>query len=236
MKTENARIGSESQDAMTSIYPQRVRFGPFEADLETHELWKNGIKVKLGGQPFEILAVLLNRPGQLVTREELQKEIWAADTFVDFNHGLNAAVNKLRETLSDSAEEPKYIETLPRRGYRFIGRIENAVSELKPEGAKPGPRVFVALPPPMPTPVKNRNRLSTLSDPTTALSNEAMPKSVRLPSNSGRRSNRSPIGPAESAPTMMPILDHRNAMANVDGGKCHSWISDGTAQATELRS
>lgn len=113
---------------MTSIYPQRVRFGPFEADLETHELWKNGIKVKLGGQPFEILALLLNRPGQMVLREELQKEIWAADTFVDFNHGLNAAVNKLRETLSDSAEEPKYIETLPRRGYRFIGKIENAVS------------------------------------------------------------------------------------------------------------
>jgi Tol biopolymer transport system component/DNA-binding winged helix-turn-helix (wHTH) protein len=154
MKAENARIGSESQDAMTSIYPQRVRFGPFEADLDTHELWKNGIKVKLGGQPFEILAVLLNRPGHLVTREELQKEIWAADTFVDFNHGLNAAVNKLRETLSDSAEEPKYIETLPRRGYRFIGRIENAVSELKPEGAMPGPRVFVALSPPMLTPAE----------------------------------------------------------------------------------
>jgi Tol biopolymer transport system component/DNA-binding winged helix-turn-helix (wHTH) protein len=115
---------------MTSIYPQRVRFGPFEADLETHELWKNGIKMKLGGQPFEILALLLNRPGQMVSREELQKEIWAADTFVDFNHGLNAAVNKLRETLSDSAEEPKYIETLPRRGYRFIGKIENAASEL----------------------------------------------------------------------------------------------------------
>jgi len=112
---------------MTSIYPQRVQFGPFEADLETHELWKNGIKVKLGGQPFEILAILLNRPGQMVSREELQGEIWAVDTFVDFNHGLNAAVNKLRETLSDSAEEPKYIETLPRRGYRFIGKIENAM-------------------------------------------------------------------------------------------------------------
>src|SRR5712672_2937227 len=132
MKTENARIGSESQDAMTSIYPQRVRCGPFEADLEIHELCKNGIKVKLGGHPFEILAVLLNRPGQLVTREELQKEIWAADTFVDFNHGLNAAVNKLRETLSDCAEEP-----LPRRGFRFIGGIENALSELKPAGAMP---------------------------------------------------------------------------------------------------
>jgi Tol biopolymer transport system component/DNA-binding winged helix-turn-helix (wHTH) protein len=146
---------SEPRPAMTSIYPQRVRFGPFEADLETHELWKNGTKLKLGGQPFEILAVLLNRPGQLVTREELQREIWAADTFVDFNHGLNAAVNKLRETLSDSAEEPKYIETLPRRGYRFVGQIENAVSGLKserPERAAPVTKEFAEPPPPTPTP------------------------------------------------------------------------------------
>src|SRR5262245_16676531 len=91
----------------------RVRFGPYETDLVTHELWKNGVKLKLGGQPFEILAILLRRQGQMVSREELKKELWAADTFVDFNHGLNAAVNKLRETLSDSAENPQYIETLP---------------------------------------------------------------------------------------------------------------------------
>src|SRR5215813_2469661 len=112
---------------MTSSNTHRVRFGPFEADLDTHELWKNGIRVKLGGQPFEILALLLRRPGRMVTREELQKELWAADTFVDFNHGLNAAVNKLRETLADSAEEPKYVETLPRRGYRFVGKVEAAL-------------------------------------------------------------------------------------------------------------
>jgi Tol biopolymer transport system component/DNA-binding winged helix-turn-helix (wHTH) protein len=108
---------------MTSSNSHRVRFGPYVADLDTHELWKNGVRVKLGGQPFEILALLLRKPGQMVTREELQNELWAADTFVDFNHGLNAAVNKLRETLADSAEQPKYIETLPRRGYRFIGKI-----------------------------------------------------------------------------------------------------------------
>jgi Tol biopolymer transport system component/DNA-binding winged helix-turn-helix (wHTH) protein len=110
---------------MTSSTPHRVRFGPFEADLDTHELWKNGLRVKLGGQPFEILALLLRKPGQMVSREELQKELWAEDTFVDFNHGLNAAVNKLRETLADSAEEPKYVETLPRRGYRFVGTVES---------------------------------------------------------------------------------------------------------------
>lgn len=107
---------------------QRLRFGAYEADLHTHELWKHGIRVKLVGQPFEILAALLKRPGQLVTREELRAELWPGDTFVDFNHGLNAAVNKLRDALCDSADNPQYIETLPRRGYRFIGAVEGAPS------------------------------------------------------------------------------------------------------------
>ena len=102
----------------------RARFGPFEVDLHTHELWKFGTRVKLVGQPFEILAVLMRKPGELVTREQLRARLWSADTFVDFNHGLNAAVNKLREALSDSAENPRYIETLPRRGYRFIAKVE----------------------------------------------------------------------------------------------------------------
>src|SRR5712691_7835680 len=105
----------------------RVRFGPFDVDLRTHELWKYGTKLKLIGQPFEILAVLLGRPGELVTREELRARLWPGDTFVDFNHGLNAAVNKLRDVLSDSADEPRYVETLPRRGYRFIAAVEQPV-------------------------------------------------------------------------------------------------------------
>src|SRR5262249_39766098 len=109
---------------MTSIPSQRARFGPFEVDLHTHELWKFGTRLKLVGQPFEILSVMLSKPGELVTREELHSRLWPADTFVDFNHGLNAAVNKLREALSDSAEQPRYIETLPRRGYRFIAKVE----------------------------------------------------------------------------------------------------------------
>ena len=102
----------------------RARFGPFEVDLHTHELWKFGTRLKLVGQPFEILSVLLSRPLELVTREELRERLWPGDTFVDFNHGLNAAVNKLRDALSDSAENPRYIETLPRRGYRFIAAID----------------------------------------------------------------------------------------------------------------
>jgi Tol biopolymer transport system component/DNA-binding winged helix-turn-helix (wHTH) protein len=101
-----------------------LRFGPFRVDLHTHELLKDSIKLRLVGQPFEILAMLLSRPGELVTREELRARLWPGDTFVDFDHGLNAAVNKLRETLCDSVENPRYVETLPRRGYRFIGKVE----------------------------------------------------------------------------------------------------------------
>src|ERR1035438_8828449 len=109
---------------MTHHGSDRARFGPFEVDLHTHELWKFGTRLRLVGQPFEILAVLLSRPGELVTREELRTRLWPADTFVDFNHGLNAAVNKLREALSDSADAPRYVETLPRRGYRFVAAVE----------------------------------------------------------------------------------------------------------------
>src|SRR5271156_4926207 len=113
---------------MTDLIQPRVRFGPFEVDLNTRELRKTGTRVKLSGQPFLILAALLERPGQLVTREELRKHIWSEDTFVDFSHGLNAAVNKLREALCDSADDPRYIETLPRRGYRFVAQIEEVTS------------------------------------------------------------------------------------------------------------
>jgi Tol biopolymer transport system component/DNA-binding winged helix-turn-helix (wHTH) protein len=129
----------------------RVSFGPYEADLHTHELWKFGTKLKLIGQPFEILTVLLSRPGELVTREELRARLWPADTFVDFNHGLNAAVNKLREALSDSAENPRYVETLPRRGYRFIGKIESPAT-APPALSAPIEEVPVPLLAPLPDP------------------------------------------------------------------------------------
>jgi DNA-binding response OmpR family regulator len=86
------------------IQPNRLRFGPYEVDLHTHELWKFGTKVRLVGQPFAILAMLVTRAGSLVTRDELREKLWPGETFVDFNHGLNAAVNKLRDVLCDSAE------------------------------------------------------------------------------------------------------------------------------------
>ena len=101
-----------------------VRFGTFEADLTTRELRKGGLRIKLQGQPFEILVMLLERPGELVTREDLQQRLWPTDTFVDFDHGVNAAINRLREALGDSADAPRFVETLPRRGYRFIAQVE----------------------------------------------------------------------------------------------------------------
>ncbi len=107
-----------------SASPQVVRFGPFEADLHAGELRRHGLRIKLQEQPFQILAMLLERPGNVVTREELQKKLWPTDTFVDFDHGLGSAINKLRQALGDSAENPRYIETLPKRGFRFIAVVE----------------------------------------------------------------------------------------------------------------
>ncbi len=112
--------------------PRCVRFGPYEADFHSQELRKHGMKLKLSGQPLQILQMLLACAGELVTREELQKQLWAGDVSVDSNHGLNAAVNKLRDALSDSAEDPRYIETLPRRGYRFIGAIQSELPQPLP--------------------------------------------------------------------------------------------------------
>ena len=103
---------------------QVVRFGAFELDLRAGELRKAGVRVNLQEQPFKVLECLVERPGELVTREELRQRLWQDDTFVDFEHGVNAAVKRLRETLGDSAETPRFIETLPRRGYRFIAPVE----------------------------------------------------------------------------------------------------------------
>src|SRR5215470_2197771 len=99
----------------------RLRFESFELDLRSGELWKHGTRVRLQDQPFQVLRVLLERRGEIVTREELKQTLWSADTFVDFNDGLNTAVKKIRDLLGDSAEQPRYIETIPKRGYRFLG-------------------------------------------------------------------------------------------------------------------
>jgi predicted ATPase/DNA-binding winged helix-turn-helix (wHTH) protein len=102
-----------------------VRFGIFETDLSTRELRKGGVRIKLHGQPFEVLALLLERPGEVIPREEFRQRLWPTDTFVDFDHGVNTAINRLREALGDSTESPRFVETLSRRGYRFIAPVDS---------------------------------------------------------------------------------------------------------------
>ena len=105
---------------------RRVRFGQFEMDERTGELRKDGTKIRLQEQPLQILQILLERPGELVPRDELRKRVWPSDTFVDFDHSLNTAINKVREVLGDSASSPRYVETLARRGYRFIAPVQES--------------------------------------------------------------------------------------------------------------
>ncbi|HXN97933.1 MAG TPA: winged helix-turn-helix domain-containing protein [Candidatus Acidoferrales bacterium] len=125
-----------------------LRFDAYHVDLRTGELRKYGRKIRLAGRPFQVLALLLEHPGELLTRKELQERLWSADTFVDFEHGVNAAIQTLRRALCDSHKKPRFIETLPRRGYRFIGTVErvqpNAETPLAsskrhepPEDARP---------------------------------------------------------------------------------------------------
>jgi DNA-binding winged helix-turn-helix (wHTH) protein len=110
------------QDATS--FPGRVRFDAYDVDLHTGELRKHGQKIRLAGKPFQILAMLLERPGELLTRKDLQDRLWQTDTFVDFEHGVNAAIQTLRRALCDSHKSPRFVETLPRRGYRFIAAVE----------------------------------------------------------------------------------------------------------------
>src|ERR1700677_1955842 len=112
-----------------------IRFGAFEADLHSGEVRKSGNRVKLQDQPFKVLEILLERPGSLVTREELQTRIWPEETYGDFDHAVNVAVGKLRTALGDSADNPSFIETVPRRGYRFVARLENGALETLPAPA-----------------------------------------------------------------------------------------------------
>jgi Tol biopolymer transport system component/DNA-binding winged helix-turn-helix (wHTH) protein len=132
-------------DVVSSPHPAdpTIRFGEFSADLPAAELYRNATKVKLQGQPFEVLAMLLERPGRMVTREELHHRLWPSETFVDFEHGLNAAVNRLREALGDSTDAPRFVATIPRRGYKFIAHVDEppaldvtSASHAHPEGRR----------------------------------------------------------------------------------------------------
>jgi TolB-like protein/Tfp pilus assembly protein PilF len=122
-----------------------LRFDVFELDVRTGELRKRGVRQRLQGQPLQVLEALLKRAGDLVTREELRAEIWAADTFVDFDHSLHNAIARIRETLGDSAENPRFIETLPRRGYRFLDRVEEVGEETTSAHVKGSPAQIQSL-------------------------------------------------------------------------------------------
>lgn len=132
------------------------RFATYEADPATGELRKSGVRLRLPEQPFRVLIMLLERPGELVTREQIRQQLWPADTFVDFDHGLNTVINRLRDTLGDSASNPRFIETLARRGYRFLARVETAgVVPPAPTAATTEPEPSAA---PAPEPAVNGAR------------------------------------------------------------------------------
>ena len=117
---------------------QRYRFGVFEADAAMGELRRKGLRVKLNKQPFQVLLMLLARPGELLTREEISRELWPDGTFVDYEHGVNSAVNRIREALGDTAASPRFVETLARRGYRFVAPVDRIATEPTPAGIAPG--------------------------------------------------------------------------------------------------
>jgi DNA-binding winged helix-turn-helix (wHTH) protein len=133
-----------------------IRFGTFEVDLRTGELHRKGLKIKLQEQPFQILTMLLEHAGDIVTREELRHRLWPEDTFVDFDQGLNKAINKIREALGDSAQNPRFVETLPKRGYRFIAPINGTNRYSEPAEVADDPQ---------PEAGRNKRPESAASDP-----------------------------------------------------------------------
>lgn len=134
-------MSSVSTKPQSSASGRVFRFGAFEFHVATRELWKHGLRIKLSGQPISVLAMLLERPGEVVTREELQKRLWPAGTYVDFEHSVNAAVKRLRQALNDSADSPRFIETLARTGYRFIAPVSEGIDAVaEPAGQLQAPR------------------------------------------------------------------------------------------------
>jgi DNA-binding winged helix-turn-helix (wHTH) protein len=111
----------------------RYRFGAFEADAATGELRRQGLRIKLNAQPFQVLCMLLERPGELLTREQISRELWPDGTFVDYEHGVNSAINRIREALGDTALNPRFLETLARRGYRFVAPVERIEARIEPQ-------------------------------------------------------------------------------------------------------
>jgi DNA-binding winged helix-turn-helix (wHTH) protein len=168
-------------DLKSDIRPaQRYRFGIFEADAATCELRRQGMRVKLNAQPFQVLLMFLERPGQLLTRDEISRELWPEGTFVDYEHGVNSAVNRIREALGDTAGSPRFVETLARRGYRFLAPVELIAAERNVERLPAG-RVTYRI-------ASDDAALSVLSDSSAAIfSNLTADRSQPDPKSSMRR-------------------------------------------------
>jgi cholera toxin transcriptional activator len=147
-----------------------LRFGVFEVDLTAGELRKNGARIRLQEQPFQVLTALLRNAGQVVTRDELREKIWPADTFVDFDHSLNTAVNKIRESLGDSASSPRFVETLARRGYRFIAPVDSVAGATTLSAAARDKGTRAGAPAP-----------HGLHDPATSSADEALHAELHVP-------------------------------------------------------
>src|SRR6202453_5205287 len=123
---------------MESLQPNSVvRFGPFEVSLQSGEVRKSGLKIRVQQQPLKLLEILLERPGEVITREELRSRVWPNESFGDFDQALNISIGKLRSALGDSAENPRFIETLPKRGYRFIADVSVVDTDARPERQEP---------------------------------------------------------------------------------------------------
>jgi cholera toxin transcriptional activator len=165
---------------MTSPQPtRRYRFGVFEADATLGELRRQGIRIKLNAQPFQVLVMLLERPGELVTREEISRQLWPDGTFVDYDHGMNSAINRIREALGDTAGNPRFIETLARKGYRFVAPVEQIVLNENPSTPESRPE-----PESKPEPSTLTDQTSAISEPEPGFLNRILASPEDLPKTS----------------------------------------------------
>jgi DNA-binding winged helix-turn-helix (wHTH) protein/TolB-like protein len=151
--THRAAVGHNGERVTSA---SRLRFADFEVDLDTGELWRLGEAVRIQDLPFRLLAALIERPGELVSRADLGQRLWGTDTFVDFDAGVNTAVAKLREALQDSPDQPRFIETVPKRGYRFLGHIESGMPTASSQLGPPASGAMIETPVP-----RSRRRLVT---------------------------------------------------------------------------
>jgi TolB-like protein/DNA-binding winged helix-turn-helix (wHTH) protein len=194
-----------------------VRFEPFELDARHAELRKHGVKLKLQDQPFQLLVRLLERPGELVSREELRTQLWPADTFVDFDHSLNAAINRLRDCLGDVAERPRFIETVPRRGYRFVAPVQRLPSPAVPDALHSDAPQSASKITPGPPASRSVWTIGALAIVVAAIVSVATWFGLR---------NRAPLGSASSERVMLAVLPLDDLSADPQG----TYFSDGLTE------